>query len=67
MTSFQTFETTGTIDENGVLQVAPFVGVPLGQVRVSVCVPLNFVGGIWRNAVAHKASPKERGEERPSA
>lgn len=41
MTSFQTFETTGTVDENGVLQVAPFVGVPAGQVVVSVKVPKN--------------------------
>ena len=38
MTSFQTFETTGVVDENGVLQVAPFVGVPAGLVRVSVAV-----------------------------
>ncbi len=39
MTSFQTFETTGMVDENGVLQVEPFVGVPAGQVRVWVFVP----------------------------
>lgn len=39
MTSFQTFETTGAIDENGVLRVAPFAGVPAGQVVVSVKVP----------------------------
>ncbi len=40
MTSFQTFETTGFVDENGVLQVEPFVGVPAGRVRVSLAVPL---------------------------
>ncbi len=39
MTSFQTFETTGTIDENGVLRVEPFAGAPAGQVRVSIKVP----------------------------
>ena len=46
MTSFQTFETTGTVDENGVLQVEPFVvGAPPGQVRLSVALatsPLDY-------------------------
>jgi len=36
---FQAFETIGTVDESGVLSVAPFVGIPAGEVRVSVAVP----------------------------
>lgn len=40
MISFQTFETTGAVDENGVLQVEPFVGVPAGRVRVSVALAI---------------------------
>ncbi len=40
MTSFLMFETTGTIDENGVLQVEPFEGVRAGKVRVQICIPL---------------------------
>lgn len=38
-TMFQTVETTGTIDENGVLRVAPLVGVPAGRVRVLIMWP----------------------------
>lgn len=37
-TTFQTVETTGTIDENGVLTVAPLVGVAPGTVRLFVLV-----------------------------
>lgn len=41
MTSFQMFETTGIVDENGMLQVEPLVGVPAGRVRVSLAVSKN--------------------------
>lgn len=36
MTTFQTYETTGAIDEDGVLHVEPFVGVPAGCYIVSI-------------------------------
>ncbi len=36
--TFQTFEATGILDENGVLEVAPFVGATAGRVRVTVLV-----------------------------
>ena len=39
MTSFQTFETVGTVDENGVLQSTPITGVRAGAVRLLVMVP----------------------------
>jgi len=45
-TTFQTVETTGTIDENGVLKVAPLVGIPAGQVRVLIMWPPRGVATI---------------------
>jgi len=36
--TFQAYEATGTLDENGVLEVAPFVGATAGRVRVTVLV-----------------------------
>jgi len=36
--TFQTFEATGILNENGVLEVAPFVGATAGRVRVTVLV-----------------------------
>lgn len=39
-TVFQTIETRATVDEQGVLNVAPLVGVPAGEVRLFVLVAL---------------------------
>ncbi len=39
-TRFQTIETTATVDEKGVLNVAPLVGVAAGEVRIFVLVAL---------------------------
>jgi len=36
--TFQTIETTATVDENGILKVAPLVGVAPGEVRLLVIV-----------------------------
>jgi len=36
--TFQTIETTATVDEHGVLKVAPLVGVAAGEVRLIVFV-----------------------------
>jgi len=63
MTSFQTFETMGTIDENGVLQVAPFAGVRAGQVRVWVSVAESAAGASelssaqWHSGLSRLMAP----------